>query len=67
MEEDIKRPLEISGPAHLLHQATKDLPAKYIRDRIMLVCETDENIDTGVITQRWYVDEFVELPPGATK
>jgi len=48
----------ISGPAALLHEGTKDLPGKYIRDRICLVREVEENIDTGAIITRWYLDEM---------
>jgi len=70
MEQDSKVRLEITGPAHLVEIATKDLPPKYVRDRIMLVKETEQDATTGVTTERWYIDAFDkldELPPGEDK
>lgn len=58
MEQDRKLKLEISGPSHLLEVATKDLPPKYIRDRIMLVREIEQDDTTGIIKECWYIQEF---------
>jgi len=51
--------VNISGPAHLVTLGTRDLSPKYVRENICLVQECGEDMETGMMVTRWYLDYVV--------